>query len=257
MARIFTGDFATGDFSQWGQVNNKDAHGTRGAGNGDNFYVGYPDYPAQIISPDKDCGYVCRFEVRTGDVPAFGGGERSEVDTGPQIAAEGDTIWVAWSIMFDPTFPTNHQTLGWGVVGQFHDYPDGLSSPVISWGWGPLTNGDTSSGYWWLTQTPQATPGDYSLGNIALLKLPLNVGVWQDIMMQIRFKSDATGTVKCWLNGAPQTFLTGGTTFTGQTMITTVPGIHYQLGYYRQAGIAPTGIVSYTGLRIADSQASL
>lgn len=64
-ARIFTGDFSSGNFKQWPIVQTR-SYNSSGAN-----YV--PNYSAQIIN-EPGRGNVARFEVRNGDVPSFGGG---------------------------------------------------------------------------------------------------------------------------------------------------------------------------------------
>ena len=85
-AGLFTGDYGTGDFSQWQTVQTKSY-------NGSGTEHDTPGYPAAIVRDPK--GDVARFEVRKGDVPSFGGGERSEVqgDTSSTGGAEGEVRW--------------------------------------------------------------------------------------------------------------------------------------------------------------------
>jgi Polysaccharide lyase len=261
--RLFTGDFCTGDFSQWPQIANKDWTGDASA------YI-HQTYPAQVIREDKGCGYAARFEVRTGDIPAFGGGERSEVFAPTEAgvhAADGETVWYAFSIKFDESFPSDHASLGWGTVIQWHDSTDPASvwPPVVEMGWaasgyGP---GEKTDGLWWLSQSPQSTPGvyDFPVGGQRILTLPLDRGEWHDFKMQMKVSADpAEGFIRLWHNGVAQTFSGvrgGSTTFTGATMVPTAPGVKVQLGYYRQNGIVPTGTVYHAGFRMADSEASL
>ena len=112
-APLFTGDYATGDFSQWRYVQNRAYNGSG------KDYV--PSYPATIVQ-DMAKGNVARFEVRAGDAPPFGGVERSEVqaDAATTGGAEGQDRWYRFSTKFDPTFPQNHADLGWAVTNQWH-----------------------------------------------------------------------------------------------------------------------------------------
>ena len=101
----FVGDYSTGDFRQWEvQCKGYNAAGSEFPGS----------YSARIV-PDPSYGIAARFEVRTGDVPPFGGGERSEVG-GPDSSggSEGQVRWYRFATKFDETFPTNHASLGWG-----------------------------------------------------------------------------------------------------------------------------------------------
>jgi hypothetical protein len=261
MTRIYTGDFSTGDLSQWTQVSNK-------------FYTGYSGdypggYPVTVVSLDKDCGYVARFEVRDGDVPIFGGGQRSEVfGHNNTDALDGETTWYAFSIMFDEDFPNDHVHLvepddGWGVVWQLHDnnLPGSLYDPIITWGWGGNPD-DTPAENFSLFQSPQLEDNSYDpevpFASRCLLTLPMNQGNWHDIVMQIKHSSDPEeGFIKVWHNGVAQNLFGGGTTFTGQTLAPNADGQRVQLGYYRSADIEVTGVVYHTGFRMSDSADTL
>jgi len=245
MARIFTGDYSTGDFSQWTNMQNKLVNGAPQS---------YPGgYSAQVISEDKDCGYIGRFELRDGDIPSFGGGERSEVGAvGPSDAVSGNTRFYAFSVKFDSAFPTNHGSLGWGVTNQWGDSTAG-GSPTVSWGWQP----DTPTGYWSLLHLPQSSPGVY-LTPTRILDVALNLGNWHDVKVEIKFStSDATGYVRAWLDGTAQTLSGGSTTFAGRTMIPGDTVSSYHEGYYRDAAMTTTAIIYHAGFRMADSAASL
>lgn len=249
-ARVFTGDYSTGDFSQWPSVQNRgyDGEGVH--------YV--PTYSASVVG-DPAKGKAARFEVRTGDIPAgMPSGERSEVGESSDntFSPAETTRWYSFSIKFDPTFPTNHTELGWGVTNQWQS--DNVGSPTISFGWENPRDAGGPDGYWSMFQQAQSSPGVHLGKSVRLLDIPLNPGNWIDLVMQTHWSaSDANGWVNVWVNGARQTFLTGGQTFTGRTIIPGASYVHYHEGYYRQNGIAPTGIVYHANFRIADSQNSL
>jgi hypothetical protein len=267
MTRIFTGDYSTGDFSQWDEVANHVYHGPA--------YM-YPGaYPARIISEDKDCGYIARFEVRDGDDPGDGGGARSESFGGAQTDIPvGETCYYAWSTKFDPSFQTDHGEPGnggWGVITQWQTMPGGIG-PVLGMGWRtPSPMGDvpgfepgTTNGYFYLMQDKKEFSGDYSFLTNGLLKIPLSLGNWHDFKMEIKFETDDTGTVRVWHNGALQTLLcssqfddTPSTVFTGQTLCGGGTAARMQQGYYRDHLMTQTGILYHTGFRMADSESSL
>ena len=238
---LFTGDYVTGDFSQWPNVQTK-SYNSSGRD-----YV--PTYPAAIVQ-DPAKGNVARFEVRAGDVPSFGGGERSEVgaDEATTGGTEGQTRWYQFSTKFDSTFPQNHADLGWGLTNQWH--PDSIGSPPVSWGVG------IKNGYWSLTIAKQSSPGTY-LGTYSIFDTPLATGQWHDVMMQVHWsKSDTTGWIRLWLNGIRQTFLNGTDTYFVRTLIPGTTTVYYKEGVYR-APMAPTAIVYHTGFRSADDEAAL
>ncbi|MFC9554370.1 polysaccharide lyase [Rhodococcus sp. NPDC056960] len=240
-ARLFTGDYSSGDFSQWPSVQTKDYNGP-GTG-----YV--PSYSASIV-PDPTYGRSARFEVRSGDVPSFGGGERSEVAAGNDTGGfEGQTRWYRFSTKFDPAFPQNHATLGWGLTNQWHQ-DVGVGSPPVAWSVGQR------DGYWSLVVQKQSVPGAY-LETLTLFETPLDVGRWHDVTMQINWSaSDATGWIKLWLNGVPQTFTTGSDTYFVRTLIPGTSTVYYKEGYYREP-MQPTGVVFHTGFRCATDEAAL
>jgi hypothetical protein len=249
--RLFTGDYSTGDFSQWASVQNR---GYTGDGA---HYV--PTYSATVVD-DVVKGKAARFEVHTGDIPeGQPTGERSEVgeDNATTLTPINTTRWYAFSIKFDSAFPTNHHQVGWAITNQWNSGT--VSAPGISFGFqGGAEAGP--DGYWSLFQHPQSSPGMY-LGDNRLLDIPLNRGNWIDVKMEVHWSPlDANGYVRVWVDGVRQTFLAGaggGQTFTGRT---TIPGdthVHYHEGYYRESGVAPTGIIYHANFRIADSEDSL
>lgn len=241
-AAAFVGDYRTGDFSQWWvqcrgyNVDGRDFPGT---------------YSATIVA-DPSHGEAARFEVRTGDVPPFGGGERSEVSSDQTVATDGQEAWYGFSTMFDPSFPTNHADLGWGLTNQWHG-DSNAGSPPINW------STSFRNGEWTLIADRQSFPGGY-LGQVALFSTPLAVGTWHDVRMQVRWSpSDDDGFVRLWHNGVRQTFADGSQTYRGRTL---VPGgspsfVYYKEGYYRQNGIGPTGVVYHSGFRCAPTEAGI
>ena len=117
MTRIFTGDYSTGDFRQWDRIMTVHVPIGRPA-NPLSYGKNFPPrkfYSAQVISEDKDAGYIARHELRQNDTPWWGGDARSEVVAAATIAPVGSTMWYAMSFKFDRTFPTNHTDLGRGT----------------------------------------------------------------------------------------------------------------------------------------------
>jgi hypothetical protein len=241
--RSFVGDYSTGDFSQWLSVQN------RGYNDDGAHYV--PTYSATVVD-DPAKGKAARFEVRSGDVPDFGGGERSQVGSNESQTGgtEGQTLWYQLSTMFDPTFPQDHADLGWGVTNGWHPDSSQGSSP-FQWG---VT---AKNGYWSLVVNDQPTPGVYLPTSGSIFDTPLNVGQWHDVKMQVHFStSKTTGSIRLWLNGVRQTFANGADTVFARTLIPGTTTVYYKEGYYRQA-MAPTGVVYTTGFRCASDEAAL
>ena len=234
-ARLFTGDYSTGNFSKWSVVQTK-THNSYGRN-----YV--PTYSANVVN-DPVKGKVARFEVRSGDVPSFGGGERSQVQASNLTGGtEGQTRWYEFSTRFDPTFPKNHADLGWGVTNGWHPDSSTGSSP-FQWAVG------TRNGYWSLNVNRQSAPGVY-LNTTTIFEVPLGTA-WHDVKMQVHFStSDTKGWIRLWHNGVRQTFSNGADTYYAPTLVPGTSTVYYKEGYYRQA-MKPTGIVYTTGLRVTD-----
>ncbi len=276
MTRLFTGDFSTGDFRQFEHIYNK--FGFAGYPDTANIAEGFWRHSIRTVA-DGDAGYVGRFEVRAGDTATLDPAnqkERSEAALFGDADSVGKTRWIAFSLKFDESFPLDMNTRGWGTVFQIHDYPNALSSPVIAFGWaGNAASRPTEfrPGYWYLTQNEQPTLGTWGPDPQpkSLLEIPMNVGKWHDIKMRVKYAQDSTGFIELWINSVRQTFLTGGETFTGQTLLPSggganqsVTGAHLAIGLYRQHGASmtppqnnPTGIVYHKGLRVAYTEDSL
>lgn len=238
---LFSGDYSTGNFSQWQIVQTRSYNGPGTS------YV--PSYSASLVN-DAVKGTVARFEVRTGDVPSFGGGERAEVQssTTQTSAGEGSTMWYGFSTKFDPSFPQNHADLGWELTNQWHSDADG--SPPISW------STSDRNGYYSLRVDPQSSPGVY-LGSYSILDTPLNVGNWINVKMEVHWSTTSSGWVKVWINGVQQTFKNGSTTYYVQTMTPGTTAVYYKEGIYREAGTSSTDVVYHSGYRSATTEAGL
>ncbi|HKP43751.1 polysaccharide lyase [Mycobacterium sp.] len=239
----FVGDYSTGDFSQW-WVQCKDYNGEGSSFPG--------SYSARIVA-DPSYGNAARFEVRTGDVAPFGGGERSEVSGGDSSGGvEGQVRWYRFATKFDPTFPSDHASLGWGLTNQWHG-DSSAGTPPLNW------SVSEQNGQWTLLADRQSSPGAY-LGKVALFSTPLDVGSWHDVKMQVCWStSDSAGFVELWHNGVRQTFTDGSQTYHLRTLVpsSAVPSVYYKEGYYRENGIAPTGIVYHAAFRCAATEAAL
>jgi hypothetical protein len=253
MTRLFTGDYSTGDFSQWDSAISKDfeIEAKRLPQSG--------SYPAEIVRFPIG-GYAARFEVRPGDM-AIGekGKERTEVYAHDRsLAAIGTTRWYAFSLKFDETWP-DQAKLGWMVVTQWHDAIH--ASPTVSLGWTAGSEPGFRSGYWYLMWNPQWSPGRSvsPTGHvIPLVEMPVEPGHWQEIKMRATWSpSDTMGSLEFWHNGVQQKFLYGGKyIFRGRTCCPGSPFVYIQQGIYRQPSKA-TNILFHRGMRMADVEASL
>jgi hypothetical protein len=187
---------------------------------------------------------VARFEVRAGDSPAFGGGERSQVGASDLTGGiAGQTLWYKFSTKFDPSFPQNHADLGWGVTNAWHPNSDTGSSPF------QFAVGQRN-GYWSLAIQQQSAPGVY-LKTFTIWEVPLGTD-WHDVKLEVHFStSDTQGWIKLWHNGVQQTFTNGADTYYVRTLIPGTTTVYYKEGLYREP-TTPTDIVYMTGVRVTD-----
>lgn len=221
---IFVADYETGDFSQWG-------HCQSAVLNGDCTEVDGSHRSMQIVEdPDMHRGrYAARFAVHKGDIPEFGGGERSEVAAGDDEQAdtrEGDERWYEWSMRFPENF--ENPTGNWFIVMQWHAGEGG--SP-------PLTINISDDGTVDIagdgTDEPEQTIG------------PVRRGEWTDYVLHAKFSADHdTGFVEAWENGEQTVPKTARQTMTSDNN-------DLKMGIYRDedAGDGPAEVL-FSGLRV-------
>lgn len=279
MSRIWTGDYSTADFRQYDQVANCQYWGASET---------YPrgQYPARIVALDGDCGYGARFEVRHGDV-ASGGTERSEAFGGEDCdGAVGNVYWYAWSVKFDASFPLDAPDAtgpsgpdaGWAVLTQWQSEPGGMG-PCVGFGWPGLGHPnfpESSYGKFYLQQNGSTGAPDYDPYSLTpVCAFDIDPGVWHDFKLQMLVDAtpsdeewvggyphagmSSVGWIKLWHNNIPQTLWGDSTTYSCQTVAVDCTAVRVQQGLYWGSACSAlgTGIVSYTGMRMADSEDGL
>ncbi|MFE3290942.1 polysaccharide lyase [Rhodococcus sp. NPDC059234] len=248
-APLFTGDFETGNFSQWPicqSVAINDACSLY-----DNSH-----YSLQVQSAVRRQGrFAARFEVRDGDVPAtVPGGERAEVQGGPETGgSEGADLWYQWSTQFSTTFPANHASQGWGLVSQWHGEVDG--PPPLG------MYVDVGDGQWGLRVNAQTSPGQF-IASYVPWRTGLAQGSWQDIKIHIKWSTDdRVGFVELWHNGIRQTFTdapcAGQDRCYVRTLIPLGSTTYFKQGYYRDPNVTGTGILYHDGFTVAPTESGL
>jgi hypothetical protein len=217
---IFVGDFEFGDFSQWTQCQNH-------VYSGPCKDMAADFYGMQVVRGGARQGkYAARFELRDGDHPQWGGGERTEVARyGSGRVHEGDERWYEFSLMFDPAFPV--QTDKSVMVMQWHGADD-LPPPL-----GLDVEGD---GQLVLTSlNPQGPP--MVIGDIAR-------GQWVDYVVHAMFsRSSETGWVEVYRNG--------DLTVPRHARANMNSDVDYlKMGLYRSAQESSTAVMWANGMRI-------
>jgi Polysaccharide lyase/IPT/TIG domain len=249
----FTGDFSTGNATQWPWI---DVKGYSGATSGLAAAISGGSVPAYSVQFPTDAsapsGKAMRVELRSGD-------PRCEVasNSGNNTLAggfEGDTRWYEFGLKFDQSFPNNHNTLGWGLCTQFKC--PGLGSPMVAWYMDRVANCVS------LTITPQSGPAVYIGSQYSLYDIPLPRTTWVWITMKILHSvNTSVGTVELWVNQQRATFKDGTQLHRTATLI---PNCQVQpvnsflkQGYYRNPSIAATGIIYHSGARVCYTSAGL
>ena len=212
------GDFETGGLTQWSVAARA-----------------RPSSIRVVTSPVREGRYAARFEVRRGDNP-IGFGDRAQIQINTN-EREGQVRWYSWSTRVARDFPRYD---AWQVLAQWHANADG-SPPV-----GFFVEGDDLA----LEVHRTARPG-HVLSVVDIWRGPLLRGRWRDIKMHVRWSgSDRRGWVELWIDGVRQRFDDGSVRRRIRTMY---PGIgnYFTMGYYRQSGLAKTGVVYHDAFRMS------
>jgi hypothetical protein len=251
MSRISTCDFSNGDLKQWRLAHSS---GPDARAKGDYSWKPKDIYPkgrsdgSVAIKSDPDCGYYAQLKLLPEDSAQTGGWagtQKAQLDDSDNHVQENDTLWVAWSqkfVQFD-AWPAARKTRNFLITNEWHGiYGPSPGGGSVFWGmpnWnGPTTNKTEESfpGYWslFVDQYTEYNNPNTVFDRKILLHVPINIGNWIDVKMQIKWATAANGGfIRCWINNEPQTLLTGGDTWFGQVTAPFAPGDEYQ--YYAAA----------------------
>jgi hypothetical protein len=194
-AVVWSGDFETGDLSQWPDLQ------------------ACPGDVAVVSSPVRAGRYAARFTVRdesvTANCPAVPtSGTRASL-TSPRLFGPGDDADIGVSTYFPAGFPAI--TSGWLQVAEVYGPPYN-GSPTI----GLAVNGNR------LVLTRDATH-NVDAAWTSLADVAKGTG-WEDIVLHVKFSTDpSVGFVELWHNGQRQRFTDGAQTLHYSTI---VPGIN-------------------------------
>ncbi len=220
-----SGDFNTGNLSQWSGYQQVGAHSLN-----------------VVRSPAREGAYAARFEVRNGDDPlcmrgwgCYGDRAEVQMSTGE---AEGQERWYSWSTMIGADFP---RSSAWQVISQWH--ADAEGSPPIGF---YAENDDLV-----LRFHRHSGPGQL-MEVVNAWRGSLRRGQWQDIKLHVKWSaSDSVGFVELWIDGVPQTFDRGGTRRYVRNLYPGGIGNYFKQGLYRKSGVAQTGVVHHDGFRMS------
>jgi Polysaccharide lyase len=232
-ASIFwSGDFETGDLSQWESVQ------------------AMPGDVSVVTSPVREGSYAARFVVNPGDVPLGSGGERSEVRASQADSGgyDGSEQWYGWSTMFPSNFnPTPGTT--WNYFLQWHDSLNNGCGPNVVYQVDEAKNPAQIR--------LRVRGGSVSLSTCAAqydrswYPVSLTLNHWYDFVLHVKWSADpAVGFVEGWIDGnlvIPKTF--NATLYPGD-------GIYVKQGFYREPSLL-VSTVYQDAMRRGDSYASV
>ncbi len=234
---LFTGDYETGDTSQWA--------GCQRSGS----------WSAAVQTGNVRQGrYAARYEVRDGDNP-IGYGERAECQVNTR-ESEGQERFYSWSTYFDADFPVANSIDGWAVFTQWHSTVDG--SPPMGF---YLENGKM------VLKMHRRSSASSFIGNVSPwgMDFASNRGRWIDFKVRVKWSgSDSVGFVELWVDGVRQKMnwpnggnaaAYGGLNSETVNVRTLVPGYnnYAKQGYYRAVGLSDTAVIYFDGFRMTDA----
>jgi polysaccharide lyase-like protein len=181
-----------------------------------------------VQSPARQGSYALRAELHQGDVASSGTRNELKLATPGFYEVEGNDKWYAWSTLFPADFPA---PATWQVFTQWH-HSGCCGSPPVEF--------DV------VGETVQLAHD----GGTILWKAPLVRDVWHDFVVHV-FWSSSSGYLELYYDGAKVLDRT--------PLQTLYPGEYAYLkqGLYRDASIAPVGVVYHDGMVMGTSLADV
>ena len=185
LRQVFAGNYDTGNLGQWAMLQAKGINAPPPPN--------YCTYSACVKDGGLGHPTATRFELRDGDVPPFGGGERVEVSVASWHAsrggmvAEGDERWYQFSMKFESDFQNpRHGPESWLMVMQW--IPTSAEPPR-------LTIQVTQDNFLELGGAFETVPYRRKIA-------PIRPGEWVDYVVHVKFSKDPNvGWVEAYENG--------------------------------------------------------
>ena len=242
---IFTGDFETGDLSQWATVQ----EGCDDAGNDPRIVVySAEDAPAGAPMP-RQGKYAAKFHVLNGDTDAHcttTDNPRAQLMTNGNLEKPGNDLWQFWSAYFPPDFPSCGALSDCWLLFQ-EDYE------------APYTVGPALG---WTVETVNGVDS-MTLSHVGSHKwsAPLILGAWVDFLVHKNFENTAGGGgfVEAWVNGTQIAFndCSDCTRLPFQTMNTGQTEAGFFLASYRAKNNFPSVDTYYDAVRVGTTRAAV
>lgn len=236
----FTGDFESGDLSQWAG---------KEAARADSVQV--------VTAPARSGRFAAKFTVREGE--RVSNGNRAELthDNGDLAGSEA---WYAWSFLIPDDFEdVEWKPKMWQCLGQWHDQPDTARGET----WATFPGRSPSIAVYYTSKngvpTIELWYGTYEKGQRQKIAAtsPIVKGQWQDLTFRIRWSQGNDGFLEPFLNGKPLVAPQGDNhRVYGPNMWNRVS--HYlKIGLYRSDNISSTNSVFFDEVRIGDTPAKV
>lgn len=193
-------------------------------------YNGTSEYPATIVTSDGR-PTAARFELRDGDVPPFGGNERTEI-TAPPICdvTEGDERWWSWDMAFSGSWTA--PTGSFCLVMQWHHLASESGSP-------PLCLDIDTDNHMYVANNDASGYTRLDIG-------PVDPGEWHNYSFHAVFsEDDEVGFVEARIDGAlvlPRHY--------HRTLVVGDGGGYLKFGIYRASSNTATHIVLFDNVRV-------
>ena len=215
---LWSGDFETGDLSQWSPKLD--------------VMAGTTDRLVVVDEPVREGRHALRATVKYGDLVSLG--SRAEVVLAEPKFREGDERWFHWYTLFPPEFATSPS---WMVFTQWHS--NAVSVPLAF-----SLHGEVLSFRLMGLEYDQA--GQWDKGT--LWKAPLQRGKWNEYLLHAKFSARSdVGFVELWVDGVP---------VVPRTMHATLPpgdSVYLKMGLYRDRSISWDQSLYHDGMRMYDA----
>jgi len=248
LQHLFTGDFETGDFTQWYSVS---------------WNLKRPmDEQVQIVtSPVRQGKYAARLTVHNGDRFMNTSGERAQMDRPGPNEHEGDEYWYAWSTLFPEGWQAPED---WQVLIDWHASSDygTICQPLQL-----EINNDNSIGAKMLAGDVTGyrcfSGSGSAVSQSEIIIEEITTGVWNDFVIHVRWTAYGSGLIEIWHK------LENDSDFRKVIHWKGIPTLQYKgdpdypdepyliLANYRDSSNRHTSVLYHDGFRMADSAAKL
>lgn len=236
--------------------------GITGNGNWKYIQTVAADRFQRVTSPVRQGQYAARVEVRPGDDPISSSGERSEVlimsnaaGTAINENEASGTQFYAFSVRLDSAWqaPAADANGAWAIIFQLHG-PDVLAaSPSVAVSVQNRFSIDLHSG------DLDSVNKSLRWKSYPLTSSGLNLGHWVDLVLQIKFAKDFTGSVTVWRRDEGQAgfaqvlSLINVPTLQYKSSLGGVGSHYWKHGFYRSKQTAITNVLWLDGLTRGDT----